>query len=59
MRQADHKSNFSMDQATPANHPEPRQTARIRAKVRDRAILLGQTRPAPLILIDALRGKGA
>jgi len=31
---------------------------RIRAKVRDRAILIGQTRPAPLILIDATRGKG-
>ena len=29
---------------------------RIRNKVRDRAILIGQTRPAPLILIDALPG---
>lgn len=32
------------------------QAERIRNKVRDHAALIGQTRPAPLILIDALPG---
>jgi len=45
-------------QTASANQNAEPTECRIRAKVRARAILIGQTKPAPLILIDATRAGG-